>query len=679
MSRTSPSPRPVPTRPRRRPARETWPRTATLAIVAAALAATAWCVVLLVRYPALGIADTVVIMLIGLPALAMGLLIGLRRPRNAVAPLLSLVGAVLIVVVGLGDEQTAVTVTHPETGAVSGWGAALAQGSWMLLYLPTALLLLVFPTGRFAGRASRRVGIALVAVAAVFLVIAGGPEEGFDPPLQDVPPPYHLPFGFHLVSAALPVVFLLLLIASALSMIVRHRRAADPVVRAQLRWFALGSLILPLTLLLCWLSYLLLGTADLVMLGLGLGAIAVPAATGIALLRHDLYDVDRAFSVAVTYSLVSGVLLTIFAVASAAGGAVLGRGSAIAATAACAVALAPLRRRLSEQVDRRLYPLRQGVRAALARLRTRIDDGLARPEDLVPTLRAALRDPGLRIGYVLPGRPGLVDERCAPLAVTGRELPVQLGGTHVGSLLPDATPAPRELLRETAAESALLVELIRSRLEITEALREVADSRARLLQAGYRERRRLERNLHDGAQQRLVSLGMAIRVAQRRLATGSTQDMDQIDGLLDQAVAELGTAVAELRTIAQGLRPADLDAGLGPAIRSLTMSMPIPVRLAVCEEQVPDEVATTAYYVASEALANVVKHSGAGNVDVSVARREGEVVVRIVDDGRGGATARPGSGLAGLVDRVAAAGGRFAVGPGDRAGTAVEAVLPCVP
>jgi signal transduction histidine kinase len=657
----------------------TWPRAATLVIGAGALTAVAWCAVLLFRYPQLGISDTVVTILLGLPAVVLGLLVALRRPRNAVAPLLTLVGSAVIVVVALGDEQTAVTVGLHEMASVTGFATALAQGSWMLLYLPTALLLLVFPTGRFAGRAWRRVGIALLVVSAVFLVLAGGPEEGFDEPFQDVPPPYHLPLPFHVVSAALPVVFLGLLVASAASMIVRYRRAVDPVVRAQLRWFALGSMLLPVSLLLCWLSYLLLGHADLVMIGIGLTAVAVPVATVIALLRHDLYDVDRAFSAAVTYSLVSGVLLAIFAAASAAGGAVLGEGSAIAAavaTALCAVALAPLRRRLSEQVDRRLYPLRQAVRTSLARLRTRIDAGLARPEDLGPTLRAALRDPGLRIGYVLPGRPGLVDERCQPIAVTGREVPVQLGGTHVGSLLPDTTPAPRELLRETAAASGLLVELIRSRLEITEALREVADSRARLLQAGYRERRRLERDLHDGAQQRLVSLGMAIRLAQRRLGTTPLEDMD---GLLDQAVAELGTAVAELRAIAQGLRPADLDAGLGPAIRSLTTGVPIPVRLHVCEERVPDEVATTAYYVASEALANVVKHSGAGNVDVSVARRDDAVVVRIVDDGRGGATARPGSGLAGLVDRVAAAGGRFTVSPGTPAGTAVEAVLPCAP
>jgi signal transduction histidine kinase len=342
------------------------------------------------------------------------------------------------------------------------------------------------------------------------------------------------------------------------------------------------------------------------------------------------------------------------------------------ATGVSAVALAPLRTRLQRRVDARLYPLRQAVRAELARLRDRIDDGRARPEDLEDTLRRALRDPELRVGYVLPGRPGLVDLASAPLPVgEGRRVPVHVGDTPVGTLLPVRTEASRELLREIASDVGLIVELIRSRLELTEALREVADSRARILHAGYRERRRLERDLHDGAQQRLVSLGMAVRLAQRHLGDPGFD----VNGLLDQAVAELSTAVAELRAIARGLRPLDLDSGLGPAIRSLTTGLPIPVVLDLDEEEVPDDVATTAYYVASEALANVIKHADAETVAVSVARQGGHVHVRISDDGRGGAQPRPGSGLAGLVDRVAAAGGRLSVESGH--GTRVEAVLPC--
>ncbi len=452
--------------------------------------------------------------------------------------------------------------------------------------------------------------------------------------------------------------------------------------RAQLRWFALAAAFLPLTLLLCWASYLLFGVADLVVIGLALTLLALPAATTIALLRHDLYDVDRAVSAAATYGLVSAALLAVFTTVTVVAGALVGRDSAVVAaiaTGLSAVVLAPLRTRLQRRVDTRLYPLRQAVRAELARLRSRIDDGRARPEDLEATLRRALRDPDLRLGYVLPGRPGLVDLASAPLPVgDGRQVPVHVGDTPVGVLLPARTEASRELLREVAGDVGLIVEVIRSRLELTEALREVAESRARILHAGYRERRRLERDLHDGAQQRLVSLGMAVRLAQRHLDDPAFD----VNGLLDQAVAELSTAVAELRAIARGLRPLDLDSGLGRAIRSLTTGLPIPVALEIdaAADEVPDDVATTAYYVASEALANVIKHADAESVAVWVARQDGQVHVRISDDGRGGAQARPGSGLAGLVDRVAAAGGRLSVGTVEATagrGTLIEAVLPC--
>jgi signal transduction histidine kinase len=201
---------------------------------------------------------------------------------------------------------------------------------------------------------------------------------------------------------------------------------------------------------------------------------------------------------------------------------------------------------------------------------------------------------------------------------------------------------------------------------------EMRDSRSRMLRHGYQERHKLQRDLHDGAQQRLVTLGMSLRLAQRHLQDGTID----IDGVVDQAVAQLSTAVAELRTIAEGLRPPSLDAGLGPAIRSLAATVPIPVELAVCDDEVPPDIATTAYYVVSEGLANAIKHSGAGWLGVSLARRNGHLTVKIRDDGVGGAC-RAGSGLSGLADRVAATGGVLRVDSPAGGGTRLEAVLPC--
>jgi signal transduction histidine kinase len=234
------------------------------------------------------------------------------------------------------------------------------------------------------------------------------------------------------------------------------------------------------------------------------------------------------------------------------------------------------------------------------------------------------------------------------------------------------------LFRELAEASVLLVELVRLRMGLAVALRDVASSRNRLLHAGYAERRRLERDLHDGAQQRLVSLGMALRLAQRHLHNNGGVDLGvDMDAVLDRAVAELGTAVAELRRLAHGLRPDSLNNGLRPALDLLTRGIPVPVTLDVRVGDVPDDVATTVYYVASEAVANAVKHADAAAIDIRVEQVDGRLLVRVSDDGSGGARLRAGAGLAGLADRVAAAGGGLRVTSPQGRGTVVEAVLPC--
>jgi signal transduction histidine kinase len=252
-------------------------------------------------------------------------------------------------------------------------------------------------------------------------------------------------------------------------------------------------------------------------------------------------------------------------------------------------------------------------------------------------------------------------------------VPIVSGQTTIGAIAATSPLLSNELLRQIAAASVTLVELVRLRLELTAALREVEASRARLVQVGDRERRRLERDLHDGAQQRLVSLGMALRLAQRQRKGADPE----LDGLLDQTVAELGTAVAELRQIAHGLRPSSLDDGLHAALVALTQHVPIPVSLHVQPALLPDDVTVTVYYVASEAIANAVKHAEATRIDVRVTRRNGHVEVRVADDGRGGARVAAGSGLAGLDDRVTALGGRLALASEERCGTVVEAVVPC--
>jgi len=199
-------------------------------------------------------------------------------------------------------------------------------------------------------------------------------------------------------------------------------------------------------------------------------------------------------------------------------------------------------------------------------------------------------------------------------------------------------------------------------------------SRARVVRAGDEQRRRLERNLHDGAQQRLVSVALMLRLARARL-TAADEDAAK---LLDDASRELDTGLAELREIARGLHPAVLsDHGLERALEALTARLPVPVELDVAlEERPPSDAEATAYYIAAEALTNVARHAEADEARVTI-RHDGELLrVEVADDGRGGADAAAGTGLLGLRDRAEAAGGTLAISSPPGGGTVVSAALP---
>jgi signal transduction histidine kinase len=199
-------------------------------------------------------------------------------------------------------------------------------------------------------------------------------------------------------------------------------------------------------------------------------------------------------------------------------------------------------------------------------------------------------------------------------------------------------------------------------------------SRARLVKAGDEQRRRLERNLHDGAQQRLVSVSLMLRLAKARLGPGS----ETAAKLLDDASRELDTGLAELREIARGLHPAVLgDHGLQRAIEALTARLPLPVDVEVAlDQRPPGDVEATAYYIVAEALTNVTRHAEASGAHVAIRRDGAALRVEVTDDGRGGADAAGGTGIVGLRDRAEAAGGTLTLTSPPGSGTVVSAMLP---
>jgi signal transduction histidine kinase len=218
---------------------------------------------------------------------------------------------------------------------------------------------------------------------------------------------------------------------------------------------------------------------------------------------------------------------------------------------------------------------------------------------------------------------------------------------------------------------------VRDISERVEREAELKASRARIVKAAYDARRRLERDLHDGAQSRLLAVGLELNVIQAELERNPATAAQR----LGHAREELGRATAELRELARGIHPAVLtELGLVPALRTLVRRAPLPVELDYTEEErLPGPVEATAYFLATEALANVVRHAGASRALLRVRRDDEALTLTVADDGAGGADGADGSGLRGMADRLAALGGRLDVDSPPGRGTTITGVIPCAP
>jgi signal transduction histidine kinase len=302
----------------------------------------------------------------------------------------------------------------------------------------------------------------------------------------------------------------------------------------------------------------------------------------------------------------------------------------------------------------------------------------AAPADLRTPLAAALRDPSLELLYWLPPFGTWADEHgraAEPPADGGRVTLIDDDGEPMAALVHD--PALRDepaLLDAVSAAAAIALRSGRLQAQLWANVEELRGSRARVIEAGQRERQRLERDLHDGAQQRLVALSLNLGVLQTRMGTDP-----EAEALLAQARTEIAVSLAELRDLARGLHPAVVSGhGLAVAVESLVARAPVPVRLRVeLDGRVGEAVEVAAYYVVCESLANIGKHARATAATVDVTRSAGQIVVEVVDDGVGGADTERGTGLRGLADRVEALDGRLRVWTPRGGGTRVRAELPC--
>lgn len=604
-----------------------------------------------------------------------GALILSRYPRHAIGWLLCGLGLANALTAdlaqGLGLRAAAEGWAG---GTVAEW---IATSSWLPQGPLLVLILLLFPTGQLLDRRW---------LIAFWMSVVGGVVgglgwalgtdagetfvQGRNPYAVDGWPGDELfAVGLALIAGAM--------VAALVAAVHRFRRSVG-VERQQMKWFALSSGLLVLTLP---TAAALWSVAPIVHPLPAIALTSWPVSMGIAILRYRLYDVDLVISRTFTYVALTIVLAVVYVGAALAIGAFAGRGSAWATAGATLLAAAGfklLHRRVQERVDRRFRPAHHEALRRVATFVEQLRNDRVEPEQVVAVLREVLGDPALELRFILQFDESAVDERGRPFANPPDDnaecFPIERRGVDLGEVVWHPNDDERRALLPTVIGAAgLAIEIARLRVELRRRLDEVEASRARLAAVADEERRRLERDLHDGAQQRLVSIGLALRHAQHQLGPG---DAD-VGRTLDGAIAEITAAIDELRELAHGLRPTLLQAGLGPALRELASRAPLPVDVTASARRYPPDTEAAAYFVACEGLTNAVKYAHADRIRLQIVHRDSTLVVQVADDGVGGAAARQGSGLTGLSDRVAARGGRLRIDSVNGDGTTITAELPC--
>jgi len=405
-----------------------------------------------------------------------------------------------------------------------------------------------------------------------------------------------------------------------------------------------------------------------------LSALCVAGVGVLALRRWRAGQARRRWSALLVDSFALGLLMLAFLFLSAVFGLASGQieFESIRRVTFFALGLAPLAF-LVGMLDARLA--RSGVGDLIVGLRADPE-----PTDLRDSLARALRDPSLTLAYWLPTFATYADVEGRPIdlpSADGRRAMtvIERAGAPVAALLHDKSLEDEpELLSSVTAAAGIALENTRLQVELRAQLEELRGSRARIVEAGQKERQRLERNLHDGAQQRLVALSLELS-----LLEGELGDSSDAKPRLDRARQEIAASLTELREIARGIHPAVVSGhGLEVALEQLTTLAPVSVRLSVAiDGRLPEALEVAAYYLVCESLANIGKYAQASSATVEVKQAGGQLFVEVADDGIGGADTEHGSGLRGLADRVEALDGQLRIWSPNGGGTRVRAEIPC--
>jgi len=454
-------------------------------------------------------------------------------------------------------------------------------------------------------------------------------------------------------------------------------RLSAGVLRQQLKWVLLGVIVAVATNILA----AIVPAVSAVRLA---GFVVMLVSIGVAVFRYRLFDIDRLIKGTILYGFLTAALLAVVATTGVLAGSTyrLGTGASVAAASlATAVALFVLRPvhawaqdHLDRLFDRGSWDATRRIRAFTAGSGTEPPE----PGALQALLGKVLDDPALVISYRFTDG-AHVDAWGRPVVETPDGLVLDVVSLGSGEALvahAPTTPGDGTRLRRVLKESVVAFEHGRVQADLERQLAALRDSRSRLIAAGDTERRRIERDIHDGAQSQLVALGLALRGGQRRAgpAMGAAGD-----ALVDQAVVGIQDAIAELRRFAQGvMSPLLVSNGIAAAVTELAARLPGPVALDIdVPTRPPEGVESAVWYVTCEATTNALKHAPGAAISISIHAANDELRAEVTDRGPGGATCGPGSGLRGLIDRVEALGGRLEIMSPPGAGTTVRAVIPC--
>ena len=616
-----------------------------------------------------------------------------RRPDNRLAWLMVAMG-VFAATMGPLTGYGAYAVEHdlpfgPLALAIGGPG-------WVPFIAISGFLLLLFPDGHLPSPRWRWFAwLCGSALTIVFVTIWFYPGDFADSGYPEIENPIGIEalgpvldvFGFLLLAAPL------LVVGGFVSLVVRMRRTTDDVVRHQIRWLAYAASVMALFFLLSFLPGL--GNDE----GWGgaiqtIGAMSfmlIPVATGLAILRYRLYDIDVVIRKTVVIAIVVAFIALVYVGVVAGVGALVGSTGSplLSALAAGIVALVfqPVRARARRFADRIVY----GRRATPYEVVATFGDQLAgtySSDDVLPRLarvlgegvgaeRAEVRmivDEELRtVATWPPDAPGASDD----LVVEVRHQGQVLGALAVSMPVSDPIDQTREqLVRDLAAQAGLVLRNERLTQQLRARLTDLQAAQKRLVTAQDGERRRLERNIHDGAQQQLVALQVRQRLVEQLIDRDPAKAKEMVVALQ----VDTGAALDDLRDLARGIYPPLLaDKGLVAALEAQARKSPIPVRVdADGVDRLPQDIEAAVYFSVLEGLQNVAKYAQATSASVSFERSNGELRFRVHDDGRGFDPSETGygTGLQGIADRLGALDGRVEVESAPGAGATLSGSVP---